>query len=270
MPELPEVETAKRGIEPHITGQQVVQIIIRQPQLRWPIPPQIMQMLGQGISAVERRGKYLFLRTQTGTAILHLGMSGSLRICPVNSKAEKHDHVDFIFANKKILRLRDPRRFGAVLWTDQDPNLHRLIQSLGPEPLSDDFHGRLLFEKSRNKKVSIKQFIMNANIVVGVGNIYANESLFMAGISPKRAAGRISLKRYQCLAAEIKNILNYAIQQGGTTLRDFVREDGQSGYFQLELQVYGKAGNPCPKCDKPIKQITQGQRSTFYCPACQR
>ncbi len=270
MPELPEVETTKNGITPHIEGQTVSRILIRQAQLRWLIPDSIQQMQGQVIKSIERRAKYLLLNTSIGTAIIHLGMSGSLRIVDIGTEAEKHDHVDIDFRHGKTLRLRDPRRFGAVLWTQEPVQHHTLICKLGPEPLSDDFTAEYLYQQAKNRLVSIKVFIMNAHIVVGVGNIYASESLFMAGIHPKRAAGRISLKRIEKLVTSIKQVLQKSIEQGGTTLKDFANAEGQSGYFQVALQVYGRTGEPCPHCSTPIKQIKLGQRSTFYCPACQR
>jgi len=271
MPELPEVETSRRGIEPHIINKKVTAVIIRQKQLRWPIPATLKtQLVNHKIDSVERRGKYILLRTQAGTVILHLGMSGSLRILKKSIAAEKHDHVDIVFNNNKILRLRDPRRFGAVLWTKTDPLKHKLLKSLGPEPLEDEFTAEYLFVTSRNRKVAIKTFLMNSHIVVGVGNIYANESLFAAGINPKRAANKISLAHYQKLVPEIKRILKQSIEQGGTTLKDFINEDGKPGYFQQTLSVYGRTSEPCINCTKPIKQITQAQRSTFYCAHCQR
>lgn len=271
MPELPEVETSRRGIEPHILNQQVTEVIVRQKKLRWPIPDTLKkQMPGHIVTTVERRGKYLLITTEIGTLIIHLGMSGSLRILDKAIPAEKHDHLDIVFSNNKLLRLRDPRRFGAALWTKKDPLKHKLLVTLGPEPLTDDFNAKLLYTLSRSRKVAVKTFIMNSQVVVGVGNIYANESLFMAGINPKTSAHRISLKRYQRLVDAIQQVLKRSIEQGGTTLRDFTREDGKPGYFQQTLSVYGRAGEPCLQCQTPIKQITQGQRSTFYCPACQK
>ena len=270
MPELPEVETTKNGIAPYIEGQTISHIIVRQAKLRWPVPESIQQMQHQTVQSVHRRAKYLLLNTAIGTSIIHLGMSGSLRIVNTDTAPEKHDHVDIVFAHGKTLRLRDPRRFGCVLWTQQAVDQHKLICNLGPEPLSDTFTAHYLFQQAKNRKVSIKVFIMNAHIVVGVGNIYASESLFMAGIHPKRAAGRISLKRLEILVDTIRQVLQKSIEQGGTTLKDFANAEGQSGYFQVALQVYGKTGQPCPHCSTPIKQIKLGQRSTFYCPSCQK
>lgn len=268
MPELPEVETTRKGISPHIVNQRVESIVVRQPQLRWLTPDEIHKLEGKIIKSVTRRAKYLLINTDTDSAIIHLGMSGSLRITTIDSPVSKHDHIDFQFTNKVILRLRDPRRFGAVLWS-QDPLQHRLICNLGPEPLSTDFHEKHLYQLSRNKRCNIKQFIMDSHIVVGVGNIYASESLFIAGINPKTQAGRVSLKRYKKLTTTIIEVLEKSIEQGGTTLRDFVNADGETGYFQVSLNVYGKANQPCPKCTAPIRKITQSQRSTFYCSHCQ-
>lgn len=271
MPELPEVETSRRGIEPYILDQKVTDVIIRQRQLRWPIPATLKtQIKNQTITQVKRRGKYILLTCEAGTAILHLGMSGSLRILDSSVTAEKHDHLDICFNNKKVLRLRDPRRFGCVLWTKKDPLSHKLLCKLGPEPLSNEFNAEYLFQLSRQRKVAIKTFLMNSHIVVGVGNIYANESLFSAGINPKRSANKLSFARYQQLVPIIKDILTRAIQQGGTTLKDFTQQDGKPGYFQQTLAVYGRTGEPCTKCGKPIKQITQAQRSSFYCTHCQK
>jgi formamidopyrimidine-DNA glycosylase len=270
MPELPEVETTRRGVEPHIKHHAIRDIVIRQQALRWPVPKQLARKVrGRKILSVGRRGKYLLLRLDNGTIIIHLGMSGSLRICTPDATIRKHDHVDFILDNDKILRLHDPRRFGAVLWTAGDPEQHKLLASLGPEPLDDDFNGDYLFEHSRKRTASIKSFIMNSHVVVGVGNIYACESLFLAGINPKRKAGSLSLARCKKLVAAIKHVLNHSITQGGTTLRDYLRENGMPGYFAQRLFVYGKAGEPCAQCGQPIKRIIQQQRSTFYCSKCQ-
>ena len=270
MPELPEVETTCRGIAPYLQQQIVSAIIVRQPALRWKIPDEIQDMVGQKITAVKRRGKYLLLETPIGTALIHLGMSGSLRVIEAGTTADKHDHVDIVLQTGKAIRLHDPRRFGSVLWTTGNPLKHKLIRTLGPEPLSDDFNIDYLYQASRGRKVSIKQFIMNGHVVVGVGNIYACESLFRAGISPKRLAGKVSKVRYKKLLEHIKEVLTEAIEQGGTTLKDFVSETGKPGYFQQKLNVYGRAGEACFQCNKSIRQITQGQRSTFYCSTCQK
>lgn len=269
MPELPEVETTRRGIAPHVKKQRVNNVVIRQSSLRWPIPRNLKQKLkDQTINDIQRRAKYLLFSTQTGHLIIHLGMSGSLRMVNHQVEPNKHDHVDIVF-NKKILRFHDPRRFGAVLWTSKDPLEHKLLKSLGPEPLLDEFTGRHLHQLAQGKKVNVKTFIMNAHIVVGVGNIYASESLFLSGIHPQRAAGRISRKRYDILADNIKSVLRHAIELGGTTLRDFVREDGKPGYFANELNVYNQTGKPCPVCKNPIKVRTISQRSSFFCVQCQ-
>ncbi len=271
MPELPEVETSRQGIEPYILGHTVTAVIVRNRHLRWPVSPGLKtELINQTITSVERRGKYLLLKTAVGTVIIHLGMSGSLRIVNHHNEPEKHDHVDIEFDNNKVLRLRDPRRFGAVLWTRKEPLQHKLICQLGPEPLTESFTGHYLYQASRRRKSSIKSFIMDSHIVVGVGNIYANEALFLAGINPKRQAGQVSKQRYDMLVQCIKQILALAIKQGGTTLRDFTREDGKPGYFQQTLNVYGKANEPCPHCGTTLKHIRQQQRSTYYCPRCQR
>ncbi len=271
MPELPEVETTRRGIAPHVIGRTIRAAVIRNRRLRWPITRGLATKLrGQPIHAVERRGKYLLLRSDHGTLILHLGMSGSLRLVDAAAAVGKHDHFDLLFDGGITLRLTDPRRFGAVLWTRDDPSLHELLRNLGPEPLAPEFDGAYLFARSRGRKTAIKQFIMDGKVVVGVGNIYANEALFRAGIHPARAAGRLSHERCQRLAAAIKAVLQEAIAQGGTTLRDFVGGDGKPGYFAQRLRVYDRAGEPCPVCGTTIKQLRQGQRSTYYCPHCQR
>ena len=271
MPELPEVETTCKGIAPHITNNKITKVIVRNRNLRWPIPTGLNTKLAkQKVISVTRRAKYLLISTETGTLIIHLGMSGSLRILSVDEAVEKHDHFELQFKDELCLRLRDPRRFGCVLWTKDDPFEHKLLINLGPEPLDKDFNAELLFEKSRKRKITIKQFIMDAKIVVGVGNIYASESLFLAGISPKRLTGKITKKNADDLTIAIKKILKQAIKQGGTTLKDFRSSDGNPGYFQQKLKVYDRKDEPCVKCKKPIKQITLGQRSTFYCSHCQK
>ncbi|MEJ2619327.1 MAG: bifunctional DNA-formamidopyrimidine glycosylase/DNA-(apurinic or apyrimidinic site) lyase [Candidatus Thiodiazotropha sp.] len=271
MPELPEVETTCRGISPHITGQRVKQVVIRQPRLRWPIPEELPKILsGRKLLNVSRRGKYLLLSFHHGTLIIHLGMSGSLRILDPASQLQKHDHFDLQVSSGKLLRLRDPRRFGAVLWTDQPPSQHPLIAHLGPEPLQAEFNAAYLHEQGQRRRLAIKQLIMDSKVVVGVGNIYASESLYKSAIHPTRPSNRISETRYAHLVEAVKETLTAAIAQGGTTLRDFQREDGNPGYFAQQLQVYGKTDQPCPKCGSPIRQKTLAQRSTFYCSACQR
>ncbi len=270
MPELPEVETTRRGIEPHILGRPVCGVVIRQHRLRWPIPEDLPQLLsGQVIYSVTRRAKYLLLGCERGTLILHLGMSGSLRVLPTDSQATAHDHIDLQFG-EHCLRLRDPRRFGAVLWTEQDVSEHPLLRHLGPEPLSDAFNATYLHQQAKRRRGAVKNLIMDGRVVVGVGNIYASESLFRAGIHPTRPANRIALARYQRLVESIQQVLTAAIKQGGTTLRDFQQEDGKPGYFAQELLVYGKSGDPCPQCGESIQQKVIGQRNSFYCRHCQR
>lgn len=270
MPELPEVETSKRGISPHILGKQFKQIIIRQPQLRWPVPTEISQILPElTLNSVERRGKYLLLSTSKGTLILHLGMSGNLRITQPEQEAGKHDHVDFIFADNTVLRLTDPRKFGAVLWTEQTVNQHPLLSSLGPEPLSTEFTASYLQQRASNRRIPIKSLIMDSHIVVGVGNIYASESLFLAGIQPTRAAGEVNLDEFIRLTEAIKSVLQQAIVQGGTTLRDFTNAQGKPGYFKQALRVYGRQGQPCINCQRPIEHLKLAQRASYFCSHCQ-
>ncbi|MTI14597.1 bifunctional DNA-formamidopyrimidine glycosylase/DNA-(apurinic or apyrimidinic site) lyase [Sansalvadorimonas verongulae] len=270
MPELPEVETTRRGITPHVQNHTVTKVVVRQPQLRWPVRDDLSELLeGQQLTAISRRAKYLLLHFPKGTLIGHLGMSGSMRVLPANSPAQKHDHVDLVFNNNQLLRLTDPRRFGAMVWTEKPIEEHELLTKLGPEPLSDAFTGELLFQCSRSRKQPVKTFIMDSHNVVGVGNIYANEALFMAGIRPDRACGRISRKRYDVLANSIKTVLTRAIEVGGTTLKDFVGGDGRPGYFAIELTMYGRAGEPCQTCGTSIKEIRLNNRSTCFCPKCQ-
>jgi formamidopyrimidine-DNA glycosylase len=270
MPELPEVETTCRGIAPHVTGQRITRVIVRERRLRHPIPRRFAATVtGQRISEVGRRGKYLLLACDAGTLIIHLGMSGTLRLVPAAKPAEKHDHVDLQLDNGMALRLRDPRRFGLMVWTAEDPLRHPLLSALGPEPLTAVFSAAYLFKRSRGRSVAIKQFIMDAKIVVGVGNIYANEALFMAGIHPLRAAGEVTAAEYVLLAKAIKRVLRKAIVAGGTTLRDYVGGDGRSGYFAQRLLVYGRGGQPCPRCSHEIEMLRLGQRATYFCPRCQ-
>jgi len=270
MPELPEVETTRRGISPHLSGRTVTGVVVRNPDLRWPVSRRLAaELTGQVITAVERRAKYLLLRTARGTLLLHLGMSGSLRLVDPATPAGKHDHVDLAF-DGCTLRLTDPRRFGSLHWTRRPPEQHRLLRELGPEPLGEAFDGDYLYRASRGRSQAVKQFLMNSRIVAGIGNIYANEALYLAGIDPRRAAGRIGREKYQLLAAAIRKVLEAAIALGGTTLRDFVNGHGKPGYFRLELNVYDRGGAACRGCGAPVREIRQGQRSTFYCPACQK
>ena len=271
MPELPEVETTRRGIAPHLVGQRVTHVTVRDARLRWPVPRALARELpGQTLHAVDRRGKYLLLRADTGTVILHLGMSGSVRLLPSDTPAGKHEHVDIALDNGQCLRLTDPRRFGSLHWTHADPLAHPLLVDLGPEPLSADFTGESLHAHAQGRKVSVKQFLMDSHTVVGVGNIYASEALFLAGIDPRRAAGRIAAPRYQRLVQAIKTVLTASIKQGGTTLRDFSGGDGKPGYFKQHLRVYGREGEPCTACGQPIRLIRQGQRASYLCAQCQR
>src|SRR5690625_1554073 len=270
MPELPEVETTGRGIAPYLEGRRIRRVILRRRDLRWPIPDAIEQRLpNQRIDSVARRAKYLLLNTGAGSALLHLGMSGSLRVIDAATPVGKHDHYDLQLDHGRVLRFNDPRRFGCLLW-QATGDTHPLLARLGPEPLSADFDGDHLWRASRGRAAAVKAFLMDQAIVVGVGNIYASEALFRAGIHPARAAGRVSRERYRRLAAAVQDILAYAIERGGTTLRDFIRPDGAPGYFEQELMVYGRAGEPCRHCRTPIRARVLGQRNTFFCPRCQR
>ncbi|PLX72399.1 MAG: DNA-formamidopyrimidine glycosylase [Desulfuromonas sp.] len=270
MPELPEVETVRRGIAPLVTNAEISAVICRVPKLRWPLTPQLPeQLVDQRIESVERRAKYLLFKVQRGTLIVHLGMSGVLRVVNVDTPLQKHDHVDIILKDGKCLRLNDSRRFGAVLFTETPIDDHPLFSSLGPEPLSDDFTGEVLYRRSRRSSGAIKNFIMNQKVVVGVGNIYACEALFHSGIRPTKSAATVSKKRYWKLVDAIKLILAAAIDQGGTTIRDFAGAEGKPGYFKQSLKVYGRAGLPCTVCGQDIKNIKLAGRSTFYCPTCQ-
>ncbi len=270
MPELPEVETTRRGILPHIGKQRVEHVLIRDHRLRWPVDTDLPHRLHQQmLRNITRRGKYLLLHFDCGVILWHLGMSGSLRIVTQESP-KPHDHIDLTFANEKTLRFHDPRRFGCVIWTDAAPAQHPLLSHLGPEPLSDEFSAEYLFEKSRKIKQAVKTWIMDSKVVVGVGNIYANESLFRAGIHPLKSAHRLSHPKCSALVAQIKSVLTYAIERGGTTLRDFVDGNGKPGYFAQELKVYGRGGEPCVDCGKLLLEKRLGQRTTVYCTICQR
>lgn len=307
MPELPEVETTRRGLAPHLEGRRVVGVTLRRPDLRWPIPREIETLLpSQTILSIRRRAKYLLMDTAAGSALWHLGMSGSLRVLPAETPLRAHDHVDVLIECERVaaspaapsptlprsrgreqsvrgreeqhitrvLRFNDPRRFGCLLW--QPPGeTHALLRGLGPEPLSDGsnddvFSGDYLYERSRGRKVPVKAFLMDQKVVVGVGNIYVAEALFAAGVSPLRAAGKVSRERYEAIATEIRRILTYAIARGGTTLRDFISPDGAPGYFEQELSAYGRGGEPCPRCGRPLKQALLAQRATVWCGHCQR
>lgn len=271
MPELPEVETTRRGIAASVTGKVIENVIVRESRLRWPLPDDFAaQLQGQRIAAVERRAKYLLLKLDRGALIAHLGMSGSLRVLPIEAAALKHDHVDIVLSSRTCLRFNDPRRFGSMHYTTDEPLAHSLLKNLAPEPLGDEFDAEYLVAKAKGRKVVIKQFIMNGNLVVGVGNIYASEALFRAGIRPSRATGRVKRDEFVKLAKAIKAVLSDAIRAGGTTLRDYVNSNGMPGYFRQKLFVYERAGEPCRKCKTPIKQLRHGQRSTYYCPQCQK
>ncbi|MCH9644701.1 MAG: bifunctional DNA-formamidopyrimidine glycosylase/DNA-(apurinic or apyrimidinic site) lyase [Gammaproteobacteria bacterium] len=270
MPELPEVETTRCGISKPLINAHITKIQIRQPQLRWPIPTTIKTTLrSQRCNNITRRSKYLLLHFDKGTLLIHLGMSGRLAILNPAPKPQKHDHVDIHFDNDYCLRYTDPRRFGCILWTKDNPYQHKLLKTLGPEPLTCDFNGETLFRQSRNRKRCVKEFIMDSKIVVGVGNIYASETLFLAGILPTRAAGNISRKRYDLLAECIKQVLKKAIRAGGTTLKDFRKADGKAGYFAQQLNIYGRDNEKCLQCNTLIQKIIIGQRSSFYCKQCQ-
>lgn len=270
MPELPEVETTRLGILPAVEGHRVTSVTVHDARLRWPVPPELAAIRKQRVLSVTRRGKYLVFHTKAGAALVHLGMSGSLRLARPGEARRTHDHVELGLDSGWILRFHDPRRFGCFLWLTEPPEQHPLLASLGPEPLEDGFDGKHLFLRSRGRSAPVKGFLMDSHVVVGVGNIYANEALFKAGIHPLRAAGRIGEDRYDRLAEEVRNILAYAIQRGGTTLRDFVSGHGEPGYFQLELSAYGRKDEPCHNCQTPMKEVRLGGRSTVYCTRCQR
>jgi len=268
VPELPEVETTRRGIEPHLIGQQLVEWTFRVPALRWPLDlPQALR--GKTIRGVRRRAKYLLVDFDAGALVLHLGMSGSLRILPADAAPLKHDHVDLLLGSGWILRFNDPRRFGSLHWQPTPVEAHWLLAGLGVEPLTATFHGAYLKAAARNRRVAVKNFLMDSHVVVGVGNIYANEALFLARLRPSRPAGRVSRASYDALADAVRQVLTAAIAMGGTTLRDFVNQDGQPGYFRQSLWVYGREGLPCKVCETTLKSSRLGQRATVYCPKCQ-
>jgi formamidopyrimidine-DNA glycosylase len=271
MPELPEVETTRRGIAPALIGRRIVAAVVRDRRLRWPIDKHVeASVKGQTVRDVERRGKYILIKLHTGALIVHLGMSGSLRVLESDVPPRPHDHWDLVLNSGKVLRFHDPRRFGSLHWTTDDPNAHKLLAKLAPEPLSEAFDADYLFRATRKRQVAIKQFIMNSQVVVGVGNIYASEALFRAGISPRRAARRLTRAQAAALTKAIKEVLAEAIHIGGTSLRDYVNADGIPGYFRQKLFVYERAGEACRVCETPVKQFVQGQRSTYWCATCQR
>lgn len=272
MPELPEIETTLRGIAPYLRGQTIRQMVVRERRLRWPVPLTIEKKVkGQQVRFLQRRGKYILVGLDQGGFLIHLGMSGSVRVLPGDAKVapEAHDHFDIETMTDGTIRYRDPRRFGCLLWHDSDIRLHHRLAELGAEPLEKDFDGNLLMAAARRRKIPVKNLIMNGQIVVGVGNIYASESLFDAGIHPLRRCDRISAERYRLLAESIRRILNRAIEDGGTTLRDFVRSDGSAGYFAQRLMVYDRTGDNCLRCGEVVRRKVVAQRATYYCPGCQ-
>jgi formamidopyrimidine-DNA glycosylase len=271
MPELPEVETTRRGIVPTVRYRTIDKVIVREPRLRWRVPKDLPRLAaGQAVRDVQRRAKYLLFLLDRGTILLHLGMSGSLRVLSAATPPQLHDHVDIVLDSGACLRFNDPRRFGSLLWTSEDPLQHPLLKALAPEPLSAAFNADYLSEAAKGRRVAIKLLIMNSQVVVGVGNIYASEALFRAGIRPKRAAGRLKREEIERLVAAIKEVLNDAIRAGGTTLRDYINPEGMPGYFRQKLFVYERAKEPCRICRTPVRQLVQGQRSTYFCPTCQR
>jgi formamidopyrimidine-DNA glycosylase len=271
MPELPEVETTRRGIQAAVVEHTIERVVVREPRLRWRVPAELPELAaGQRVRALNRRAKYLLFSLANGTVIVHLGMSGSLRVLPSATPPLLHDHLDIVLDSGWCLRLNDPRRFGSVLWTADTPESHPLLRSLGPEPLSSEFNGSALAQAAKGRRVAIKQLLMNSQVVVGVGNIYASEALFRAGIKPRRAAGRLKPNEFDALAKSIKQVLREAIRSGGTTLRDYVNAAGMPGYFRQKLFVYERTDQPCRICKMPIKHLVQGQRSTYFCGTCQK
>lgn len=272
MPELPEVETVRRGIEPHVLKRRILSVTVRDARLRWPVPRDLAKKLsGQTITGTARRGKYLLLQMASGDRlIIHLGMSGRLFVLKPGHALKKHDHLDIELSGGVLLRFNDPRRFGAVLLWSKDEKTHALLEGMGPEPFGEDFNGDYLFELSRGRSAAVKNFIMDGRVVVGAGNIYAAESLFRAGIKPGKAAGKLTRIQYQTLAGKIREVLMEAVKQGGTTLKDFAGAHGESGYFQQQLFVYGREDEPCLNCKTPIRRVVIGQRSSYYCPRCQK
>ncbi len=271
MPELPEVETTRRALLPHVLGRRVRDVVVRNANLRWPVPSDLAASLrGARITAIRRRGKYLLFDCGRGELLVHLGMSGRLTVVPEDARPLRHDHVDVRLEDGRAMRLTDPRRFGAMLWVPGGGDGHVLLKGLGVEPFDAAFSGAALQQCARGRRVAVKHFLMDAHVVTGVGNIYASEALFHAGIHPLRSVGRISRARWDRLAAAVRSTLERALAAGGTTLRDFASADGHPGFFQNECAVYGREGEPCVHCATPIRALRQGQRSTFYCPRCQR
>lgn len=271
MPELPEVETTRRGIEPLILGKTVARVLVHNASLRWPVPESLVRQLpGETVLAVERRSKYLLIRCRKGTLIVHLGMTGHLRVDRVADPLRKHDHVEIVFGDGSALRFNDSRRFGAMLWTTGDPLQHERLAGLGPEPLGPAFTATYLEGRARGRVIAVKPFLMTAAVVVGVGNIYASEALFRAGIDPRQPAGRVGARAWERLVVSVREVLDEAIRAGGTTIRDFADSAGKPGYFSQELRVYGRAGEPCRSCGAAIRLVRLGQRSTYFCPDCQK
>ena len=271
MPELPEVETTRRGVEPYVVGRRIVALAVHEPRLRWRVPEELpAQLAGQRVERAGRRAKYLLIELSGGTLLLHLGMSGSLRVLPAETPRVEHDHLDLVLDSGLALRFNDPRRFGSLHYTTGDPQAHPLLASLAPEPFDPAFDAEYLWKITRRRRVSIKQLIMNSRLVVGVGNIYANEALYRAGIHPLRAAGRIARSRFAPLVDSIRAVLTDALAEGGTTLRNYVDGDGNPGYFRQSLNVYERAGEPCKRCGQPIRERVVGQRATYFCASCQR
>lgn len=271
MPELPEVETTRRGIEPLVCNKTIAGLTVRNGSLRWPVPDFLPDILpGQRILAIERRSKYLLFRLDRGTLIIHLGMTGHLRLLSAGSERRLHDHVEIHFSDGTTLCYNDSRRFGAILWTGGEPLEHDRLRGLGPEPLAGEFTPAYLFKRSRQRSVAVKAFLMDAKVVVGVGNIYANEALFRAGIAPQRPAGKVGRRGYEKLVVAVREILSAAIAAGGTTIRDFADTEGRPGYFSQELRVYGRGGMPCMNCHEPVRLVRLGQRATYFCPVCQK
>lgn len=271
MPELPEVETTRRGVDPHVVGRRIVALTVHEPRLRWRVADTLSaEVKGQRVRETARRAKYLLFRLETGTLLLHLGMSGSLRVLPAETPRVTHDHFDLLLDSGVTLRFNDPRRFGSLHYTTADPAEHPLLAHLAPEPLDDQFDADYLWRITRKRKVAIKQLLMNSTLVVGVGNIYASEALFRARIRPRRQARSLKYEEVTRLARAVRTVLKMAIRVGGTTLRDYVGADGNPGYFRQKLYVYERSGKPCRVCEGPVKHFTQGQRSTYYCPACQK
>ena len=271
MPELPEVETTRRALTGTLEGRRIQRLVVREPRLRQPIPARLaLRLAGVRIESLERRAKYLVLRTESGSALIHLGMSGSLRITDPGVIPEPHDHYDLVLDNSRCVRYRDPRRFGLLLWAGARPERHPLLRDIGPEPFSDDFNGDYLYALSRTRSGPVKSLLMDSHVVAGVGNIYANEALFRAAIHPRRPARRVGPARYAALAEAVRNVLGEAIEAGGTTLRDFYSGTGTAGYFRIRLDAYDREGLPCPRCETPLRRLVIARRATYFCPCCQR